>query len=105
AAYFPAGDEVGVGAQGAGWLWNGKQARVSGVSRLSEAVVLTTDAWMGTPAQVEALEGLCARAGLVRTWGDCYGYLLVATGRAEGMTDALIAPWDAAALQPIIEEA
>ena len=40
-----------------------------------------------------------------RTWGDCFGYLLVATGRAEAMCDPVMNPWDAAALQPIIEEA
>jgi fructose-1,6-bisphosphatase/inositol monophosphatase family enzyme len=67
--------------------------------------VLTTEERMGTPAQVGALDALCSRSGLVRTWGDCYGYLLIATGRAEVMVDALMAPWDAAALQPIIEEA
>ena len=105
AAYFPAVEELVVAAQGAGCLWNGKPAHVSGVSRLSDAVVLTTDARMGTAEQVRALDGLCARAGMVRSWGDCYGYLLVATGRAEVMSDALMAPWDAAALQPIIEEA
>lgn len=105
AAYFPAVDEMLVAAQGAGCLWNGRPARVSGVSRLSEALVLMTDARMGTPAQVRELDGLCARAGLVRTWGDCYGYLLLATGRAEVMADSIMAPWDAAALQPIIEEA
>ncbi len=105
AAYFPAVDELVVAAEGGGCLWNGKPARVSSVSRLSEAVVLTTDARMGTPEQVRALDGLCARAQYARTWGDCYGYLLVATGRAEAMADMIMAPWDAAALQPIIEEA
>ena len=105
AAYFPAVDELVVAAQGAGCLWNGRPARVSSVSRLSEAVVLTTDTRMGTPAQVSDVERLCTRAGLVRTWGDCYGYLLLATGRAEVMVDSIMAPWDAAALQPIIEEA
>ncbi len=105
AAYFPAVDEILVAAEGAGCLWNGKPARVSTVSRLSDAVVLTTDARMGAPAQVAGLDTLCSRAGHVRTWGDCYGYLLVATGRAEVMTDAVMAPWDSAALQPIIEEA
>ena len=105
AAYFPAVDELVVAAQGAGCLWNGRPARVSSVSRLSEAGVLTTDARMGTPAQVSELDRLCARAGLARTWGDCYGYLLLATGRAEVMVDSIMAPWDAAGLQPIIEEA
>ena len=47
AAYFPAVDEMVVAAQGAGCLWNGRPARVSGVSRLSEALVLTTDARIG----------------------------------------------------------
>ena len=105
AAYFPAVGELVVAAQGAGCVWNGKPARVSEVSRLSDALVLTTEERMGTPAQVGALDALCSRSGLVRTWGDCYGYLLIATGRAEVMVDALMAPWDAAALQPIIEEA
>jgi len=105
AAYFPAVDELVVAAQGGGCLWNGKPARVSSVSTLSEALVLATDARMGTRAQLRGLEVLSSSAGLVRTWGDCYGYLMVATGRAEAMVDAVMAPWDAAALQPIIEEA
>ena len=44
-------------------------------------------------------------AWLTRTWGDCYGYLLVATGRAELMVDPIMNVWDAAAIQPILEEA
>ena len=105
AAYFPAVGELVVAAPGEGCLWNGKRAQVSGVSKLSEAAVLATDARMGTTAQLRGLEALSSRAGLARTWGDCYGYLLVATGRAEVMVDSVMAPWDAAALQPIIEEA
>jgi fructose-1,6-bisphosphatase/inositol monophosphatase family enzyme len=42
---------------------------------------------------------------MCRTWGDCYGYALVATGRAEAMLDPMLSLWDAAALCPIIEEA
>jgi fructose-1,6-bisphosphatase/inositol monophosphatase family enzyme len=41
----------------------------------------------------------------MRTWGDCYGYLLVATGRADIMVDDVISDWDVAALLPIITEA
>ena len=41
----------------------------------------------------------------MRTWGDCYGYLLVATGRADIMVDEVISDWDCAALMPIIAEA
>ena len=42
---------------------------------------------------------------MVRTWGDCYGHALVATGRAEVMVDPILARWDAAALKPVVEEA
>ena len=42
---------------------------------------------------------------MARTWGDCYGYLLVATGRAEVMVDPVLNPWDIACFIPIIEEA
>jgi phosphoribosyl-ATP pyrophosphohydrolase/phosphoribosyl-AMP cyclohydrolase len=48
---------------------------------------------------------LASRGAIARTWGDCYGYVLVATGRAEVMVDPVLSPWDSAALQPIVEEA
>ena len=53
----------------------------------------------------DAFLELEAAAGITRTWGDCYGYLLVATGRAVVMMDPILCVWDAAALQPILEEA
>ena len=40
-----------------------------------------------------------------RTWGDGYGYLLVATGRAELMVDPLMNAWDAAAVATVVREA
>lgn len=42
---------------------------------------------------------------MTRTWGDCYGYLLVATGRAVVAIDAQMNPWDACALAPVLAEA
>lgn len=63
-------------------------------------VRLFTD--IGRRAAYEALE---ARAWETRTWGDCYGYVLVATGRAEVMVDPKLQLWDCAALQPVIEAA
>ncbi len=44
-------------------------------------------------------------AWFTRTWGDAYGYALVATGRAIVMVDAVMNVWDAAAIQPILREA
>jgi fructose-1,6-bisphosphatase/inositol monophosphatase family enzyme len=44
-------------------------------------------------------------AKVSRTWGDCYGYVLVATGRADVMLDPIMNLWDCAPLLPIMEEA
>ena len=54
---------------------------------------------------MEAFRGLERAARLTRTWGDGYGYLMVATGRAEVMVDPELDLWDLAALAPVIEEA
>jgi fructose-1,6-bisphosphatase/inositol monophosphatase family enzyme len=79
---------------------------VSAVASLGAATVLTTDErFAAAPAKRDGWERLASRAGLARSWGDCYGYLLVATGRAEVMVDPVLSPWDCAVLQPIIEEA
>jgi histidinol phosphatase-like enzyme (inositol monophosphatase family) len=52
-----------------------------------------------------AFQAIQSRAYVTRTWGDAYGYLLVATGRAEVMVDPKVSPWDVAAVLPVIEEA
>ncbi|HSJ05596.1 MAG TPA: histidinol-phosphatase [Longimicrobiales bacterium] len=104
--HFPALQETVYAARGLGCWWNGRRARVSAETRLQNALVLTTD--------VEAIERagrgpgwdrLRRSAGLCRTWGDCYGYALVATGRAEAMLDPVLSLWDVAAVVPIVEEA
>jgi histidinol phosphatase-like enzyme (inositol monophosphatase family) len=106
AAYFPAVNELLVAAPGAGCFWNDKRTQVSSVSQLSQAVVLSTDErFLQSPERGRAWRELAAKVAMDRTWGDCYGYLLVATGRAEVMVDEFLSPWDAAALQPIIDEA
>lgn len=106
AAYFPAVGEIIAAAPDAGCWWNGVRCSVSSVDTMHTATVLTTDdrfrerlAWRA------GYERVADAAGVSRTWGDCFGYLLVATGRAEAMLDPVMSPWDAAALQPIIEEA
>jgi len=48
---------------------------------------------------------LIRRARTFRGWGDCYGYLMVATGRADVMCDPMMNPWDIAALIPVIRGA
>ena len=105
--HFPAlGGESVYAARGHGCWWDGRRARVSDVSSLSSALLLTTDAErLSREGRGEAWDRLRSRAQLTRTWGDCYGHALVATGRAEAMLDPVLAPWDAAALAPIVDEA
>ena len=106
AAFFPAIDELVVAAPGAGCWWNGQRCAVSAVDELSSATAMTTDERFREFAGRRAgWERLAARVEIARSWGDCFGYLLVATGRAEIMCDPVLSPWDAAALQPIIVEA
>jgi len=106
AAYFPAVDELVAAAPGAGCWWNGSRCRVSSVAALADATVLTTDErFSERPERATGWRALARAASVSRTWGDCFGYLLVATGRAEVMCDGTMSVWDAAALQPIIEEA
>lgn len=106
AAYFPAVGEIVAAAAGAGCWWNDVRCSVSTVCTLGEATVLTTDErFVHYPERREPWNCLAEQALLSRSWGDCYGYLLVATGRAEVMVDATLAEWDAAPFLPIIEEA
>jgi histidinol phosphatase-like enzyme (inositol monophosphatase family) len=106
AAFFPALDEMLCAATGEGAWWNGVRCSVSNVAKLSDATVLTTDErFAATPERRHGWERLSSGAALSRSWGDCYGYLLVATGRAEVMLDPQLSDWDAAALLPAIREA
>jgi histidinol phosphatase-like enzyme (inositol monophosphatase family) len=106
AAYFPAIGESIAAAPGAGCWWNGSRTSVSTVDAMSRAMVLITDdRCRERPEFRDSYERVAEAAMISRTWGDCFGYLLVATGRAEAMFDSVMSPWDAAALQPIIEEA
>ena len=106
AAAFPAVNELIAAATGEGCWHDGNRAGVSTVARLSDATILTTAMEPAEPvARQEQIQRLAGCAGMARTWGDCYGYLLVATGRAEAMLDGRMGDWDSAALLPIIQEA
>lgn len=102
--YLPALDEMVSAAAGLGCFWNGRPAHVSTVTDLAEAVILVTDA-TSAQARSDAYERLARVTGFQRTWGDCYGYVLVATGRAEVMLDTAMNPWDCAPMLPILREA
>ncbi len=106
AIYAPPTNELVTAAVGEGAWFNGERTYAARSGDLAVATVLTTDdRFPGRPVRRSRWERLASQANIVRTWGDCYGYLLLATGRADVMVDDLMNPWDAAAVQVVIEEA
>lgn len=98
---------------GPAWFARGEELPVAGhvrqIDRLDQALLLTSemitfDTHRDPPALDVFLE-LQRKVMVARTWGDAYGYLMVATGRADVMIDPAMSLWDAAAIQPIIEGA
>ena len=105
-ANFPALGEIVAAGRGLGCRWNGDPCRVSTTDSIEESLVLTTD----VESVLSRPEGpgyrrLQQRASLARTWGDCYGHCLVATGRAEVMVDPEMAAWDAGPFPVLMSEA
>ncbi len=110
----PALDEMVFARTGHGaWHQRGEAeptpARVGTTSRLAEALLVTSEVASfrkhRTPDATDVFLALQHEAKLARTWGDGYGYLMVATGRADVMIDPAMNLWDAAALEPILTEA
>jgi histidinol phosphatase-like enzyme (inositol monophosphatase family) len=105
-AHFPALSETVSAATGLGCFWNDRPARVSDTRHVAEAVILTTTVKRSSdPPASKGLGTLLDSARIARTWGDCYGHALVATGRADAMIDPLLSYWDAGPLLTIMTEA
>jgi myo-inositol-1(or 4)-monophosphatase len=108
---LPGLGEVVYAWRGGGAWWehagNPRQpATVSSPSRIEDALFcFTAVEGFSQIGRMDVLQKLSSRCRLSRGWGDCYGHVLVATGRAELMVDPLLEEWDAAALIPIVEEA
>ncbi len=108
--YLPGLDEMASAATGQGtWHQRGsaepRRARVSSQRPLSAGLLTSSDTRFPTAARKRAYAELQQACGTSRTWGDCYGYILVATGRAEVMVDPVMHVWDTAAVAPIVVEA
>ena len=103
---LPALNEIVYAAKGVGCFWNGARANVSKTKWLRDALLLSTDFCASEQYGFgPATDLLQQQAKTCRTWGDAYGHVLVATGRADVMLDPVMNVWDCAALLPIIEEA
>ncbi|PWT91036.1 MAG: histidinol phosphate phosphatase [Acidobacteria bacterium] len=103
---LPALQEMVYAAKGEGCKWNGRTARVSNTSDLKSALLtIAGEEYFTQYGLAETLEKLREAVGWIRTWGDCYGHILVATGRSDLCVDPILNPWDVAALVPILYEA
>lgn len=109
--YLPGLDEMVYAAESEGAWWKRADAdpvpaRVSKTQDLDQALVTYTSLeGFQRSGRYEAFLNLQSSVARTRGWGDCYGYALVATGRADIMLDPIMHVWDCAALQPIVEEA
>lgn len=84
---------------------NGETVTMRTPKSLDTATLLTTDTLRCDKMHPEGWPNLAKRASLVRTWGDCYGYLLLASGWADVMVDPKMEIWDVLALVPVIRGA
>jgi len=109
--YMPALDELIFAETGQGVHYRRGNselsvAAVSNVETLSDSCFVTTQLSSYDQAdRRDCYRAIEKKACITRTWGDAYGYLLVATGRAEVMVDPIMNVWDAAAMLPILQEA
>jgi myo-inositol-1(or 4)-monophosphatase len=91
---------------GGGAFLDGREVRASKVSQLNDALVLSgTVNTMEDKGFGEGFTKLRRSARLHRGWGDCYGYYLVAAGRAEIMVDPVVSLWDIAPFPLLMKEA
>jgi histidinol phosphatase-like enzyme (inositol monophosphatase family) len=104
AVYLPALGDMFLAAEGLGATWNGRPCRTSAVTQMSDATLLAGSITRAI-TRSDAFERLASQSRLNRGWGDVFGYMLVASGRAEVMLDPTISIWDIAGVAPIVREA
>jgi myo-inositol-1(or 4)-monophosphatase len=101
-----ASDQLLEAALGQGAFLQGQRVQCSNLNSLADSLVLSgTVNTLENKGYGEAFKNLRHSARLYRGWGDCYGYFLVATGRAEVMVDPVVSLWDVAPLPVLLREA
>ncbi len=81
------------------------KAKASTTSQLNQSLINTTSlSYFDTPQLRALYEQLDAQARHTRGWSDCYGFVLLATGRVDAIIEPVLSIWDFAAAIPIITE-
>ncbi len=107
----PVGERVWAGRDLGAWHETPRserpvRAKVSDCREISEALFLTSEVIsFARTGRSDAYQRLEQSTRLTRTWGDAYGYAMIATGRADVMVDPILADWDAGPLLIVLEEA
>ena len=99
---IPALGEAVWAGRGLGAWTDGGRAAVSAQATLAGAFVMSSSVRTWTAAQIDSVHAAGAN---LRTWGDGYGYVLVATGRAVAMVDPVVAPYDIGPMPVLLAEA
>lgn len=114
---LPALGETVAAARGQGCFHNGEKCTVEKCTAMGgtakDSTAKSNTAGKSRVVCMSGMEYLSQEAKLrlaqspyvLRTWGDAYGYFLVATGKISAMLDDTMCPWDVAPLAVIIPEA
>ena len=100
--HLPALGETVWAGRGLGCWSERGQEHVSDHRSLDGSYIMSTSFNHWPPGRIEALH---AAGAILRTWGDGYGYSLVATGRVAAMVDPIVAPYDIGPMPVIMREA
>jgi histidinol phosphatase-like enzyme (inositol monophosphatase family) len=85
---------------------NGNRCKVRKFDGFEKSLILTSDdIRMNESIYCESWNQLRKTGATFRTWGDCYGYYLLATGKADAMFDINLKPCDILPIIPIVEGA
>lgn len=102
--HLPALGETVKAAEGLGCWLNGERCQVSEIDKPERAFVHIHER--------DLARSLAPRLGpwldtvqIERNWGDCYSFILVATGRVEAALDPRMQVWDSAPLPVLVREA
>jgi len=108
---FPALNEIVYAIKGKGCFWKKANSqkftktKLRTTKQLEKAVMCYTDKkYFIRTNCLDFLENLSQNVYDLKSWGDCFGNIMVATGRADIMIDPILSIWDIVPLKIILEE-
>ena len=104
--YLPYLNNSRLSGDGTSCLLNGKHVISKKLFSWDNSLILTTDIEFLRNTDQKSLWEQCIKKGSVsRTWGDCFGYYLLCTGKADMMIDIQLKDVDILPLYPILKAA